>query len=435
MSPPETLPNRQQSLAAFQRAQRLMPGGVNSPARAFGAVGGSPIFIESAEGAHLRDIDGNRYLDYIGSWGPLILGHRHPEVIAALEKALRHGTSFGAPTAGESELAERIVSAVARIEKVRLVNSGTEATMSAIRLARGFTRRERIVKFAGNYHGHVDSLLVAAGSSAATLGVPDSPGVTAGTTQDTFVLDYNDVDGLERVFEEQGDKIAGVIFEPIVGNMGVVCPSEAFCEALGRLTQRSGALLICDEVMSGFRVAYGGAQELLGLRPDLTTLGKIVGGGLPVGAYGGRAEIMDCILPAGDVFQAGTLSGNPLATAAGCATLKILQEQPPYARLEKLSARLATGLCQAAEAAGVPHTLARVGSMMTLFFGSSPITDWPSASRCDTDRYARYFWGMMDRGIYLPCSQYEALFVSAAHTEDDIDETIAAAHGVLSKLA
>ena len=433
MGSPETLPNRQKSLAAFERAQRLMPGGVNSPARAFGAVGGSPVFIESAEGAYLRDIDGHRYIDYIGSWGPFILGHRHPVVLAALEQALTSGTSFGAPTEGESELAERIISAVSSVEKVRLVNSGTEATMSAIRLARGYTRRDVLVKFAGNYHGHVDSLLVAAGSSAATLGVPSSPGVTVGTTQDTLVLEYNDVDALQQAFAEHGDQIAGVIFEPIVGNMGVVCPSEEFCVALGKLTQEYGALLICDEVMSGFRVALGGAQQLLGLKPDLTTLGKIVGGGLPVGAYGGRAEIMEYILPAGDVFQAGTLSGNPLATAAGCATLRVLQEDSPYARLEELSACLEAGLRQAAESAGVPHTVARAGSMMTLFFHEAPITDWSVASQCDTERYARYFWGMLNRGIYLPCSQYEALFVSAAHTETDIDETIAAAREALKE--
>ena len=317
---------------------------------------------------------------------------------------------------------------------MRLVNSGTEATMSAIRLARGYTGRDVIVKFAGNYHGHVDSLLVAAGSSAATLGTPNSPGVTAGTAQDTLILEYNDVTGLEAAFAEHGARIAGVIFEPVVGNMGVVVPSVEFRAALGRLTQQHGALLICDEVMTGFRVAFGGAQELLGLQPDITTMGKIVGGGLPVGAYGGRAEIMNHILPAGKVFQAGTLSGNPLATAAGCATLKILKEEPPYAWLEELSARLENGLRDAAKAAGVTHSLARVGSMMTLFFGAGPITGWQAASKCDTQLFARFFWGMMDRGVYLPCSQYEALFVSAAHTEADIDHTIAAAKEVLKQI-
>lgn len=429
----DTPSSRERSAAAFARAQQLMPGGVNSPARAFGAVGGSPVFFQRGEGAYLFDLDSNRYIDYIGSWGPMILGHRHPAVVTALEEALARGTSFGAPTEAESELAERIIEAVASIDKVRLVNSGTEATMSAIRLARGFTGRDVIVKFAGNYHGHVDSLLVAAGSSAATLGTPTSPGVTVGTTQDTLVLEYNDVAGLETAFAERGQQIAGVIFEPIVGNMGVVRPSPEFCTTLTQLTREHGALLICDEVMTGFRVAFGGAQQLLGIEPDLTTLGKIVGGGLPVGAYGGRAEIMNHILPAGEVFQAGTLSGNPLATAAGCATLEVLKTDPPYAKLEQLASRLEAGLHAAATAADVPHTIARVGSMMTLFFHATPIDAWPAASQCDTDAFARYFWGQLERGSYLPCSQYEALFVSAAHSEADIDDTIAAATDVLAE--
>ena len=424
-----------QSQTAFARAKQLMPGGVNSPARAFGAVGGEPIFIERGEGAYLYDIDGNRYIDYIGSWGPMILGHAHPAVTEAVEAAARRGTSFGAPTQAESELAELIIEAVPSIEMVRLVSSGTEATMSAIRLARGFTGRDVIIKFAGNYHGHVDSLLVAAGSSAATLGVPNSPGVTAGTTQDTMVLDYNDTAGLERAFAEQGSRIAGVILEPVVGNMGLVTPAESFLQALQNLAKQHGALLIFDEVMTGFRVAYGGAQSLFGIRPDLTTLGKIVGGGLPVGAYGGRVEIMNHVLPAGRVFQAGTLSGNPLATAAGIATLKLLRDQSPYARLEQLSDRLARGLDAAATAANIPHSLARVGSMMTLFFSPESVRDWPSASRCDTQRFASYFWGLVHRGIYMPCSQYEALFVSAAHTEADIDHTVAAAGEVLREIA
>jgi glutamate-1-semialdehyde 2,1-aminomutase len=426
--------SRPKSSAAFEKAQTLMPGGVNSPARAFGAVGGTPIFIDRAEGAYLYDIDGNRYIDYISSWGPMILGHRHPAVVEALNKAIEHGTSYGAPTEAESELAERIIGAVESVEKVRLVNSGTEATMSAIRLARGYTGRDVIIKFAGNYHGHVDSLLVAAGSSAATLGTPNSPGVTAGTAKDTLITEYNDVAGVEKAFAEHGSRIAGVIFEPIVGNMGVVEPSKEFCAALTKLTKQHGALLICDEVMTGFRVRFGGAQEYLGIMPDITTMGKIVGGGLPVGAYGGRAEIMNHILPAGKVFQAGTLSGNPLATAAGCATLKILKDQPPYERLETLSARLEIGLRRAAEKAGVTHTFARVASMMTLFFAPGPISGWQSASKSDTQLFARFFWGMMDRGVYLPCSQYEALFVSAAHTEGDIDHTIDAAEEVLGAL-
>lgn len=426
--------NHTKSHAAFERATGLMPGGVNSPARAFGAVGGEPPFIERGSGAYVHDIDGNRYIDYVGSWGPLILGHADPKVTAAVAAALQRGTSFGAPTEAESELAELIIEAVRSIEMVRLVSSGTEATMSAIRLARGHTGRELIVKFAGNYHGHVDSLLVAAGSAAATHGVPDSPGVTTGTSRDTLLLDYNDVPQLETVMAEQGPRIAGVIFEPVVGNMGVVRPSDQFLAELRRLTRQHGALLICDEVMTGFRVAYGGAQAYLGIEPDLTTLGKIVGGGLPVGAYGGRAEIMQQILPAGKVFQAGTLSGNPLATAAGIATLRQLHDNPPYDRLEQFAAMLADGLDQAATAAGIPHSVARVGSMLTLFFNSSPVTDWRQARNCDTARFAKYFWGLLERGVMMPCSQYEALFVSAAHTEADIQTTIDAAREALEEL-
>jgi glutamate-1-semialdehyde 2,1-aminomutase len=431
----ETGMTRQQSQQIFARAKQLMPGGVNSPARAFGAVGGEPIVMDRADGAYLYDVDGNRYIDYIGSWGPMILGHRHPQVVAAVHAAVDRGMSFGAPTAAENELAELIVAAVPSIERVRLVNSGTEATMSAIRLARGYTGREVIVKFAGNYHGHVDSLLVAAGSSAATLAVPDSPGVTAGTSRDTLVLRYNDAAALQSAFAEHGPRIAGVILEPIVGNMGCVPGSPEFLAALRSLTRQHGALLIFDEVMSGFRVAYGGAQSRLGILPDLTTLGKILGGGLPVGAYGGSAEIMDHLLPSGRVFQAGTLSGNPLATAAGIATLKSLRDDPPYQRLDKLAARLADGLTAAANAAGVPHTLARVGSMMTLFFNPEPVGDWEAASRCDKAGFARYFRELIERGVYMPCSQYEALFVSAAHSEADIDHTIAAAREALTAVA
>src|SRR5262245_18953666 len=426
---------RPKSHALFERAKQLMPGGVSSPARAFGGVGGEPIVIERGAGAYLLDVDGNRYIDYVGSWGPLILGHAYPIVVAAVTAAAKRGTSFGAPTEAENELAELIIKAVPSIEKVRLVSSGTEATMSAIRLARGCTGRDVIVKFAGNYHGHVDSLLVAAGSSAATLAVPNSPGVTDGTSRDTLVLRYNDVAGMERAFAEHGSRIAGVIFEPIVGNMGVVVPSAEFLAALRNLTRRYGGLLICDEVMTGFRVAYGGAQELLGIEPDLTTLGKIVGGGLPVGAYGGRAEVMDCVLPAGKVFQAGTLSGNPLASAAGTAMLLALREDPPYERLECLGAQLETGLREAAVLAGVPHQVARVGSMMTLFFTAEPVTDWDSASRSDTARFGRFVWGMLERGVYQPCSQSEALCVSAAHSEADVDATVAAAREAIAESA
>ena len=423
---------REKSRIAFARAKQLMPGGVNSPARAFGGVGGEPIFFERGRGAYLFDLDGNRYIDYIGSWGPMILGHCHPAVNAALGAAIARGTSCGAPTEAESELAELIIAAVPSIEKVRLVNSGTEATMSALRLARGFTGRDVVIKFAGNYHGHVDSLLVAAGSSAATLGVPNSPGVTRGAAQDTLVLDYNDPSGLARAFNERGREIAAVILEPVVGNMGVVVPTGEFLRAARELTARHGALLIFDEVMTGFRVGYGGAQSLFGIRPDLTTLGKIVGGGLPVGAYGGRRAIMDHVLPAGKVFQAGTLSGNPLATAAGIATLKFLRDESPYVRLEQLSAHLAAGLSEAAKAARIPHSLARVGSMLTLFFNPDPVVDWPTASSSDTARYARYFWGLIDRGVYMPCSQYEALFVSTAHSDADIDATVAAARDIFA---
>ena len=428
---PADSPRYSESRNAYTRAERLMPGGVNSPARAFGAVGGEPLFIDRAEGAYLWDLDGNRYIDYIGSWGPMILGHAHPRVVDAVQKATASGTSYGAPTEAESELCQLIIDSVPSVERVRLVNSGTEATMSALRLARGFTGRDKIVKFAGNYHGHVDSLLVAAGSAAATLAVPNSPGVTSGASADTVVLPYNDPQALADAFREHGDQIACVIFEPICGNMGVVIPSDEFRDALNSLPREHGALLVCDEVMTGFRVALGGAQARLGFEPDLTTLGKIVGGGLPVGAYGGRSDVMGHVLPEGPVFQAGTLSGNPLATAAGCATLHLLQENPPYENLESLSARLEEGLREAATAADVPHTIARVGSMLTLFFNSAVITSWAEADECDTEHFGAYFWEMLDRDVYLPCSQYEAMFISAAHTEADIDATIAAASEAL----
>jgi len=422
---------RQLSESAFQRAETLMPGGVNSPARAFGAVGGRPIFIDRAVGAMLWDVDNNRYLDYVGSWGPMILGHAHPAVVEAIQRAARNGTSFGAPTLAENHLAERLIDAVPSIERVRLVNSGTEATMSAIRLARGYTGRPLVVKFAGNYHGHVDSLLVAAGSSAATLGAPNSPGVTEATVRDTLVLPYNDPDALEQAFTERGNEIAAVIAEPVCGNMGCIVGSDEFLQSMRRLTNEHGAVLIFDEVMSGFRVAYGGAQQRLRVTPDLTTLGKIIGGGLPVGAYGGRADIMDHVLPAGQVFQAGTLSGNPLATAAGIATLDVLRETDPYELLEERGARLAAGLRRAAETARVPCQIGHCGSMLTLFFTDQPVTDWDSTTRCDKERFARFFWGMIDRGVYLPCSQFEAMFLSIAHREPDIDATVRAAAEVL----
>jgi len=412
---------------------------IGSPARAFGGVGGEPIFFASAAGQWLTDLDGHRYLDYIGSWGPMILGHRHPRVVAAIERALATGTSYGAPTEAESRLAELIIAAVPSIEKVRLVSSGTEAAMSAVRLARGFTGRDLIVKFAGNYHGHVDALLVAAGSSAATLGAPDSPGVTAGTARDTLVLEYNQPQELEDAFARHGSAIAAVVLEPVVGNMGLVVPTAEFLAAARRLTTAHGALLVFDEVMTGFRLALGGAQARLGVTPDLTTLGKIVGGGLPLAAYGGRADVMDQVLPVGKVFQAGTLAGNPLAVAAGTATLEQLAADPPYDRLERLGARLESGFRAAAAAAGATVWVARMGSMLTMFFQRGaepePVTGWRTASRSDTGRYADFFWGMIGRGVYLPCSQYEALFFSACHTDADIEATVAAAGDVLDALA
>ena len=414
----------------YARAKSLMPGGVNSAARAFGAVGGEPIVFERGEGPWLFDIDGNKYLDYIGSWGPMILGHQCPAVSEAVHAAVDRGTSFGAPTVAENELAELIIEAVPSVEMVRLVNSGTEATMSAIRVARGFTGRDIVIKFAGNYHGHVDSLLVAAGSAAATLAVPNSPGVTRGTSQDTMVLEYNCVDGLEKAFVEYGDKIAAVILEPVCGNMGCMTPTSEFLKSLRSLTEKHGSVLIFDEVMCGFRVARSGAQSLFGVTPDMTTMGKIVGGGLPLGAFGGKREIMQHVLPAGKVFQAGTLSGNPIATAAGIAMLTSLRDKPPYDLLETLADRLAKGLAQSAADHGIEHCVNRVGSMLTLFFNPGPVVDWSSASKCDTGMFSNWFWGLIHRGVYMPCSQFEAMFVSATHTEEHIDQTIAASREV-----
>ena len=426
--------NLEKSRRIFSEAIELMPGGVNSPARAFGAVGGDPIVFERAEGAYLFDVDGNKFIDYIGSWGPMILGHAHPRILEAITAAAARSTSFGAPTEAENRLAKLIIESVSSVEKVRLVNSGTEATMSAIRVARGFTGRDLIVKFAGNYHGHVDSLLVAAGSSAATLSVPNSPGVTAGTTKDTVILPYNDVSRLKELFANRGDVIAAVIMEPVAGNMGCVSPSEQFISMARELTESNGALLIYDEVMTGFRLSLGGAQQIQGITPDLTTLGKIVGGGLPLGAYGGRADVMNHVLPAGKVFQAGTLSGNPIATAAGIAVLSELKTNPPYDDLEVKSRRLAEGLAAAVRDSNAPCRINRVGSMMTLFFQPDEVTDWDSAAKCDTEKFGKFFWKMIDRGVYLPCSQFEALFVSSAHSPDDIDATISAASESLEEL-
>ena len=431
MSP---MSNRPRSQAEFDRAKQVIPGGVNSPARAFGAVGGTPVFIDRGEKQYLFDIDGNRYLDFVGSWGPHILGHNHPAVIESLRSALGKGTSFGAPTERESELAELIVDAVPSIEKVRMVNSGTEATMSAIRVARGFTNRDVVVKFAGCYHGHVDSLLVQAGSGALTHGTPSSPGVPEGCTNDTLVLEYNDVDGLRAAFDEHGAKIACVILEPVVGNMGVVAPLPGFLEACRDVCTQHGTVLIFDEVMTGFRVSYGGAQERFGVTPDMTTLGKIVGGGLPVGAYGGRTEIMDQVSPVGPVYQAGTLSGNPLAVASGIATLTTLKQTNPYPQLEERTKALVDGLSALAAERNLPHTCAHVGSMFTFFFNPDPVTSYTVSAKNDTTRFAKYFHGMLDRGFYLPCSQFEANFVGAEHTEEDIRDTLDAARDVFSTL-
>lgn len=425
---------QQRSHTAFEVACQYMPGGVNSPARAFGAVGGKPLFIKSAEGPFLNDIDGNRLIDYIGSWGPMILGHAHPQVIEAITSAVSLGTSYGAPTERESELAQLINQCVPSIQKLRLVNSGTEATMSAIRLARGATGRDKVIKFSGNYHGHVDSLLVAAGSSAANLGVPDSPGVTSGTSKDTLVIEYNDPDALTTAFDESGAELACVIMEPVVGNMGCVPPKPGFLELARELCTKHGAILIFDEVMTGFRVALGGAQSVYGVTPDLTTLGKIVGGGMPIGVYGGRADLMNQVLPAGKVFQAGTLSGNPIATAAGIATLQLLRDESPYEYLEQQAQRLATGLSDAATSAGIAHRLQRVGSMMTLFFNADPVHSWQQAAECDRELFAKYFWGMIGQHVYMPCSQFEALFFSSTHTPELIDRTIDAAKTVLSNM-
>jgi len=425
---------RDKSREQFERACRVIPGGVNSPARAFGGVGGEPLIIERGDGAYLFDIDGNRLIDYVGSWGPHILGHRHPAVLAAIEDALKRGTSFGAPTELETQLAELVIGAIPSIEKVRMVNSGTEATMSAIRLARGFTQRDVIIKFAGCYHGHVDSLLVKAGSAATTLGVPSSPGVPKGCTADTVCLEFNDLQQVADTFAARGKEIAAVILEPVVGNMGVVVPEAGFLEGLQSLCRKHGTLLIFDEVMTGFRVAWGGAQARYNITPDLTTLGKIIGGGMPVGAYGGRADVMNAISPVGPVYQAGTLSGNPLAMACGLATLKTLQETNPYDRLERETRRLCDGLAAAAKSTGLAHTVAQVGSMFTLFFHGERVTNYTIAAKCDTKLFSRYFWGMIDRGVYLPCSQFEANFVSAAHATADIDATIAAAKEVLQSL-
>jgi glutamate-1-semialdehyde 2,1-aminomutase len=411
----------------FQKALSLLPGGVNSPVRAMRAVGADPLFIARGDGSRMYDIDGNEFIDYVGSWGPLILGHNHPAVRDSLEKTLRDGTSFGAPSPLEVDLAELVVAAVPSIEMVRMVNSGTEATMSALRVARGYTGREKIVKFIGCYHGAVDSLLVQAGSGVATLSLPDSPGVTRGTSADTILARYNNLDDVREIMEAGGEHIAAIIVEPVAGNMGTVPPGEGFLEGLSSLAGDYGALLIFDEVMSGFRVAYGGAQERYGVTPDMTCLGKIIGGGLPVGAFGGRREIMETVAPAGNTYQAGTLSGNPLAMAAGISTLRELSKPGTYETLEEISSRMEAGMRSAMDASSTPLSFNRVGSMMTLFFTPGPVHDFESAKESDTSRYADYFQYMLQSGFYLAPSQFEAAFVSLAHSNDDIDGTVAAA--------
>jgi glutamate-1-semialdehyde 2,1-aminomutase len=423
--------NTTKSDELYQRARQLIPGGVNSPVRAFRAVGRQPIFISEASGAHIKDVDGNVYIDYVGSWGPMILGHSHPAVIDAIREAAARGTSYGAPTELEIELASEITSAFPSIERVRLTSSGTEAAMSAIRLARGFTGRDRIIKFEGCYHGHSDSLLVKAGSGLATFGAPDSAGVPADFARNTCVIPYNDPVALEQILEEQGSEIACVIIEPVAGNMGCVPPAPGYLEAVREMTSRRSVLLIFDEVITGFRLAYGGAQQRYGVKADLTCLGKIIGGGLPVGAFGGRADVMDMISPVGSVYQAGTLSGNPLAVTAGLAMLKLLRESNPYEKLERRSAKLEQGLRDASTEAGVRSIVNRVGSMLTAFFSEDPVTDWSTARKSDTDRYGQFFRAMLDEKVYLAPSQFECAFISLAHTDEVIDRTVEAVRSAM----
>ena len=421
------------SHALFQEAQNLLPGGVNSPVRAFRGVGGDPVFIERAQGPHLYDVDGNRYLDYVQSWGPMILGHAYPPVLDAVIEASKHGFSFGAPTQAESELAKLVIESVPSIEMIRFVNSGTEATMSALRLARAYTGRSKIIKFSGCYHGHADMLLVQAGSGVATMGLPDSPGVPAETTYNTLSIAYNDAAAVEQLFLTYPDEIAAIIVEPVAANMGLVLPFPGFLESLRELSQKYGAVLIFDEVMTGFRVALGGMQERVGITPDLTCFGKIIGGGLPVGAYGGRREIMQLVAPVGPMYQAGTLSGNPLAMAAGIATLKELRKPGQYAALERKSQLLADGVHKVLRDTGIDAQFQRIGAMFCLYFSQDQVTDYASAKRSDTARFARYFWAMLEHGIYLPPSQFESCFISLALEDALIEETVNVIADVLNK--
>lgn len=425
----------EKSRALFERAQLLMPGGVNSPVRAFKAVGGTPFFVAKGEGCYLWDVDGNRFVDFVCSWGPLILGHAHPEVVAAVKEAVERGTTYGAPTELEVALAEKIQQAFPSMEMLRLVNSGTEATMSAIRAARGYTGRKKIVKFEGCYHGHADYLLVKAGSGAATFGIPDSAGVPEGTAQDTIVLPYNDIEAFNKTMDAMGEEIAAVIVEPIAGNMGVVLPKPEFLAALRQQTEKHGVVLIFDEVITGFRVAYGGAQSLYGIKPDMTCLGKIVGGGFPLAAYGGRKEIMQTVAPLGPVYQAGTLSGNPVAVTAGLKTLEILERDNPYPELERRTKQLTQVISEAAKEAGVPVQINQIASMFTVFFTDQPVVDYASARRSDTQRYARFFHALLERGVYFPPSQFEAAFLSTAHDDEALSFAQEAVRSAMKAIA
>jgi glutamate-1-semialdehyde 2,1-aminomutase len=418
----------------FNEAQRYIPGGVNSPARAFGAVGGQPLFIDHAEGPFIWDVDGNRYIDYVLSWGPLILGHANPKVVKALQQAATRGTSYGAPTQLETRLAELVIELVPSAEQVRFVNSGTEATMSVLRLARAFTKRDKIIKLKGNYHGHADFLLVQAGSAVATLGLPDSPGVPAGATKDTLTAPYNDLAAIESLFSQFGEEIAGVILEPVAGNMGLVPPVPGYLTGLRDLCHQHGALLVFDEVMTGFRVSPGGAQEKFGVTPDLTALGKVIGGGLPVGAYAGRADIMQTVAPAGPMYQAGTLSGNPLAMTAGIKTLEALQMPGVFDDMVSKTTTLCEGISAAAKIAGIPLYTTQAGTMFSFFFNAEPVTDWESASKSDTATFARFFHAMLERGVYFPPSQYESWFFSTTHTDEIVVSTIQAAQTAFAEI-
>lgn len=419
----------------FKAAQEVIPGGVNSPARAFGAVGGQPLFIERAEEAFIWDADGNRYIDYVLSWGPLILGHANPIVVEALKQAAERGTSYGAPTALETRLAELVCELVPSAEQVRFVNSGTEATMSVLRLARAFTGRDKIIKLQGNYHGHADFLLVQAGSGVATLGLPDSPGVPKGATQDTLTASFNDLEAVETLFKAHQDDLAGIILEPVAGNMGTVPPLEGYLSGLRELCTQYGALLIFDEVMTGFRVALGGAQEYYAITPDLTALGKVIGGGLPVGAYAGRRDIMQTVAPAGPMYQAGTLSGNPLAMTAGITTLETLKKPGVFDEMVAGATTLCEGISAAAKSAGVPLYNTQAGTMFCFFFNDQPVTNWDTASKSDTKALARFFYAMLDRGVYFPPSQYESWFFSTEHTREVVVATIQAAQTAFRKIA